>query len=182
MTLRGIRTCGVLSLAFIAVFSGCKTALPLHPPVAFPVDPDLRVSPAFAMRTVEVFVDESEIGTPASERLDLYGTKERLTTAVAAELASQGRLSESGEFTLHIALVRFRLRSDQLALWVGSYAGLDRLAVRVEVRRANQVDRSFETNTSTILGGIVYRNANKRLDRLIAELARRIVGGIPPAV
>jgi hypothetical protein len=134
------------------------------------------------VRAIEVSVDQSRIDPPACERLEIYGTKDRLTTAVAAELASRGRYAKSGELMLHITLVLFRLRGDRLALWVGTSVGPDLVGVTVDVRRAEQVEQTYMTDTSSIFGGIAYKDANKRLDRLIAELARRIVGGLRPAV
>ena len=57
-------------------------------------------------------------------------------------------------------------------------AGADTIAVSVDVRREGRVTKTFSTNTSTAIGGLIRPGSVERFDRMVNTLAQRIVDGI----
>jgi hypothetical protein len=79
---------------------------------------------------------------------------------------------------LNIRVTSFRLRSGSTGFWLGPMAGADRIAVTVEVVHGSTAAKSFSTNTSTVVGGLIRPGAVERFDRMVNTLAERIVAGI----
>lgn len=119
--------------------------------------------------------------TIASEnrgQFDKYTAAERLQTRLTSVLQTSEQFDEAGALTLNVVVTDFRLRSGALAFWVGAMAGADYYNVRVEALKDGEVVKTFETNTSTILGGIAYASPTQRSERMINTLAERIHTGL----
>ena len=71
-----------------------------------------------------------------------------------------------------------RLRSTHSAIWLGSMAGADWIAVSVEIFENGQPVKSFDTSTSTIYGGFAYAGRERRIDRMTLDLGKKVAKGI----
>ncbi len=128
-------------------------------------------------RDVTVSVDASALSGDRREVfLQQAGTK-KLTNKVLQKLWS-GLGNRQLPNALNIRVTGFRLRSGSTGFWLGPMAGADRIVVTVEVVHDSAAARSFSTNTSTAVGGIIRPGSVERFDRMINTLAERIVAGI----
>jgi hypothetical protein len=124
----------------------------------------------------QVEVDATPLAEERRTAFLAHGGAARLGTAVLRELAEAGK-GAPGTF-VKVQVTDFRLRSSSAAFWVGAMAGADTLACSVEVVKEGGVPRTFRTDTSTVLGGVVMPGSPTRFDRLVAELAHRIAEGV----
>jgi hypothetical protein len=126
---------------------------------------------------VTVNVDASELsGDRRVVFLQQAGTK-KITNKVLQKLWS-GVGKRQLPDTLNIRVTGFRLRSGSSGFWLGFMAGADRIEVTVEVVSGSAATKSFSTNTSTAVAGIIRPGAVERFDRMVNTLAERIVAGI----
>lgn len=107
-----------------------------------------------------------------------YTAVERLEAQLRQALQARSAWSPEGELRLAVTLDDFRLRSNSANVWLGSMAGADYLGVEVAVEQQGQVVKTFATDTSSIQGGLMMPGRGQRLDRLVAELAKRIADGV----
>jgi len=127
-------------------------------------------------RDVTVSVDASELSGDRREVfLQQAGTK-KITNKVLQKLWS-GVGKRQLPDALNIRVTGFRLRSGSTG-WLGPMAGADRIAVTVEVVHGSAAAKSFSTDTSTAVGGLIRPGAVERFDRMVNTLAERIVAGI----
>ncbi len=128
-------------------------------------------------RDVTVNVDASELSGDRREVfLKQAGTK-KITNKVLQKLWSGAGKRQLPD-VLNIRVTGFRLRSGSTGFWLGFIAGADRIEVTVEVVRGSAAAKSFSTNTSTAVAGIIRPGAVERFDRMVNTLAERIVAGI----
>ncbi len=126
---------------------------------------------------VTVTVDASALSGDRREVfLQQAGTK-KITNKVLQKLWS-GVGKRQLPDVLNIRVTGFRLRSGSSGFWLGFMAGADRIEVTVEVVSGSAATRSFSTNTSTAVAGIIRPGAVERFDRMVNTLAERIVAGI----
>jgi hypothetical protein len=126
---------------------------------------------------VTVNVDASALSGDRREAfLQQAGTK-KIANKVLQKLWSGVGKSQLPD-ALNIRVTGFRLRSGSTGFWLGFLAGADRIEVTVEVVRGSAVARSFTTDTSTAVAGIIRPGAVERFDRMVNALAERIVAGI----
>jgi hypothetical protein len=126
---------------------------------------------------VTVSVDASElIGDRREVFLQQAGTK-KITNKVLQKLWSGVGKRQLPE-ALNIRVTGFRLRSGSAGFWLGFMAGADRIEVTVEVVHGGAAIKSFSTNTSMAVAGIIRPGAVERFDRMVNTLAERIVAGI----
>jgi hypothetical protein len=126
---------------------------------------------------VTVSVDANALSGDRREVfLQQAGTK-KITNKVLQKLWS-GVGKRQLPNALNIRVTGFRLRSGSTGFWLGPMAGADRIAVTVEVVYGSAATKSFSTNTSTAVAGIIRPGAVERFDRMVNTLAERIVAGI----
>ncbi len=127
---------------------------------------------------VEVRVDPSLNEEARSVAIDKMAAPDKIATAVSNLLRTQGRLDANAATTLEIVITAFRLRSGASAFWLGAMAGPDRLAVDVRVQKSGATLAQYQTDTSSVLGGIAFAGMGHRFDRLVKSIAQRIVAGL----
>ena len=125
------------------------------------------------LRSVSASLDESALAEDVVAAAKQFTVTDRLQTRVRST-APAG----SGDLDVEISVVGMRLRSVGSAIWWGVMAGADTLTVDVTVRRGSQTVETFQTGVSTMLGGFAFGGREVRVDRMVNELARRIVAGI----
>jgi hypothetical protein len=115
------------------------------------------------------------------ERLESQGTRERLQNELTKQLVTAGRFGENGALQLSLEITEFRLRTESGVRWVGAMAGPDVLGVKVRVAKNGVEVDTFETGVSTTVGtSWQYAYEVIRLERMIAELSRRIIAKLGP--
>lgn len=87
------------------------------------------------------------------------------------------RLAEDGSASLDIRIIKMRVRGTGTAIWWGMMAGADYITVSVDVRSGERSLKTFETGTSTILGGFIFGGREVRINRMLDALAKRIAAG-----
>jgi hypothetical protein len=127
---------------------------------------------------VEVRVDPSLNEEARSVAIDKMAAPGKISTAVSELLRTQGRLDANAPTTLAITITAFRLRSGASAFWLGAMAGPDRLAVDVRVEKNGASLTQYQTDTSSVLGGIAFAGMGHRFERLVKTIAQRIVEGL----
>ncbi|MCG8590397.1 MAG: DUF4410 domain-containing protein [Proteobacteria bacterium] len=131
-----------------------------------------------AVSRVEVVAHTEMPSGDHRSQWDKYTAGPQLQERVVAVLKERNAYAANGPLSVRIEVTDFRLRSGNAAFWVGAMAGADYYNVHVEVSRGGRVVRSYDTNTSTSLGGIAYASPTQRTNRLIKTLAVRIVNDI----
>jgi Domain of unknown function (DUF4410) len=86
--------------------------------------------------------------------------------------------SAAGVLVLNIRIIKMRVRSTASALWWGVMAGADYITVQVDVLEAGRSLKTFETGTSTALGGFIFGGREVRISRMLDALSKRIAGKI----
>ena len=76
---------------------------------------------------------------------------------------------------LDIRIIKMRVRSTASAIWWGVMAGADYITVKVDVLEAGRSLKTFETGTSTALGGFFFGGREVRISRMLDTLSKRIV-------
>jgi hypothetical protein len=128
-------------------------------------------------RDVTVSVDASALSGDRREVFLQQAGSKKLTNKVLQKLWS-GVGKKQLPDALNIRVTGFRLRSGSTGFWLGFMAGADRIEVTVEVVHGSAATRSFSTNTSTAVAGIIRPGSVERFDRMVNTLAERIVAGI----
>jgi hypothetical protein len=128
-------------------------------------------------KDVTVSVDASGLSGDRREVfLQQAGTR-KIANKVLQKLWSGGGKNQLPD-ALNIRVTHFRLRSGSTGFWLGAMAGADRIDVTVDVVSGSAATKSFSTNTSTAIAGIIRPGAVERFDRMVNTLADRIVAGI----
>lgn len=83
-----------------------------------------------------------------------------------------------GSLAVDVKVVSMRLRSVGNAIALGLMSGVDWIAVKVTVTDNGTVVKEFEEKSSNSYGGLGYGGREKRADRMVADLAKRIIKGI----
>jgi hypothetical protein len=160
-------------LAVVAALAGCASSpeheKPQRAAASHLPDPIGRV---------EVRIDPSLDEAARSAAIDKLAAPDKISTAVSDLLRTRGRLDTSAATTLQITITNFRLRSGASAFWLGAMAGPDRLAVDVRVEKNGASLTQYQTDTSSVLGGIAFAGMGHRFDRLVKTIAQRIVEGL----
>lgn len=127
--------------------------------------------------TVSVMIDAA---AEASDRemLTRYEVPEQVRSEVTTKLRAAGRQSDAAAASLDIKITRFRLRGGAMAFWLGAMAGSDFITVEATVNDGGAPVKTYQTSTSTILGGIAFVSPTKRKNRLANTLSTRIVDGL----
>jgi hypothetical protein len=128
-------------------------------------------------KDVTVSVDASALGGDRREAFLQQAGSKKLANKVLQKLWS-GVGERQLPDALNIRVTGFRLRSGSTGFWLGPMAGADRIEVTVEVVSGSATTKSFSTNTSTAVGGVIRPGAVERFDRMVNTLAERIVAGI----
>jgi hypothetical protein len=128
-------------------------------------------------KDVTVSVDASELSGDRREAFLRQAGTRKLANKVLQKLWSGDGKTQLPD-ALNIRVTGFRLRSGSTGFWLGFMAGADRIDVTVEIIRGGASTKSFATNTSTAVAGIIRPGAVERFDRMVNTLAERIVAGI----
>jgi hypothetical protein len=129
------------------------------------------------VRTIEISLDEG-LADDQRSVIEQYTAIERLHADIEVALGQRAALAEDGTLNVHVVIDGFQLRSNGATIWVGSMAGADFVNVTVSVTQDGELIKSFQTNTSSIQGGIFMAGRTKRLNRLTASLGERVANGI----
>ena len=113
-----------------------------------------------------------------SAAIDRQAVPDKINLAVSELLRANQRLDASAPATLAIVITHFRLRSWASAFWLGAMAGADRLGVEVRLEKDGNTLKEYRTETSSVLGGIIFAGAGHRFNRLLKTIAKRIVDGL----
>lgn len=127
---------------------------------------------------IDIEVDASGIEGDRMSSYEQHGGSKVIGDAVRQELQEVGRRGPSEAFTLKISVTSFRLRSSSSGFWLGAMAGADNLAVTVAVVVDDAVEKTFQTNASTVIAGVVRPGSMNRFVRMANKLAERIVAGL----
>ena len=157
----------VIGLA--AVTSGCASREGSTEPAAV-----VSGSPVASIAVVTVEID-SGVGEDRVARFNEESGATVLRKAVEDKLSVAGRISHQGGPTMELFVTEFRLRSTSASLWLGSLAGNDNIKVRVAIRDAGRVIKTYEATSSTLLGGMIMPAADVRLSRICNGVAEDIV-------
>ena len=103
---------------------------------------------------------------------------QKIAAKVLEKLAAAGLGNDRSPDALNITVTQFRLRSASTGFWVGFLAGADKLRVSVDVVRDGASAKSFTTDTSTAVAGLIRPGSVERFDRMVNTLGQRIVDGI----
>ena len=162
-----------LLLAVAISLSGCASTPDEETPQrdGSPRFPDL-------IGRVEVTVSPSLTDEERSAAIDRQAVPDKINLAVSELLRANQRLDASAPATLAIVITHFRLRSWASAFWLGAMAGADRLGVEVRVEKNGNTLKEYRTETSSVLGGIIFAGAGHRFNRLLKTIAKRIVDGL----
>jgi hypothetical protein len=126
---------------------------------------------------VTVNIDASALSGDRREVfLQQAGSKKIANKVLQKLLSGVGKSQLPDE--LNIRVTGFRLRSGSTGFWLGFMSGADRIEVAVDVVHGSAAAKSFSTNTSTAVAGIIRPGAVERFDRMVNTLAERIVAGI----
>ena len=170
MSLQSVRVLAVLAIFSLA---GCASA-----PGGGTIQFTSTGSSAEGGKPVTVNVDASAL---QAERRDVFlkqaGTQ-KIAAKVLEKLAAAGLGSDRSPSALEITVDQFRLRSGSTGFWLSFMAGADKIAVSVKVKRGGKVTKTFSTNTSTAVAGIIRPGSVERFDRMVNTLAQRIVDGV----
>lgn len=172
-----MRVCISRALLVGLVFAGCAGAPPESRPL--PAGPP-ALEAGETIGSVEISIDRERVAPNGVASLERYGIAEKLRTAVTGALGSRYADGRS-DLVLHVEIDRFRLRSGGNAFWLGAMGGADVIETAVSLRRGEAVARSYTTDTSTVLGGIVYASPTRRSNRLVDTISERIVAGLQVA-
>jgi len=146
-----------------------------------PVDPDApgtRLGATDRVHSVHV-EPGSSLSEKQLERLGGVNGLDGLAGRLMAELQSRGIYDEQGgDIELEVAVTHFWLRSASATFWIGSYAGNDSIAVSVVVNQGSRAINIFNTDTSSLRGGMIGSGTQGRYDHLIDTLAKRIADGL----
>jgi hypothetical protein len=161
----------VVFLAALALV-GCATA-PAGGTIQFAATDSIEAGG----KDVTVSVDASELSGDRREAFLQQAGSRKIANKVLQKLWSGGGESQLPD-ALNIRVTHFRLRSGSTGFWLGAMAGADRINVTVDVVSGSAATKSFSTNTSTAIAGIIRPGAVERFDRMVNTLADRIVAGI----
>jgi hypothetical protein len=126
---------------------------------------------------VTVNIDSSPLSGDRREVFLQQAGSQKIATKVMEKLKLSGVGNQQPPDALNITVDHFRLRSGSSGFWLGPMAGADMLRVTVEVVRDEAVVKTFGTDTSTVIGGVIRPGAVERFDRMVNTLAQRIVDG-----
>lgn len=125
------------------------------------------------LRSVTASLDETTLPEEVLAEARQFTVAERIRRQVGGT-AGVGQ----GDLSVDVKLIGMRLRGTGTAVWWGVMAGVDWMTVDVTVTRNGAQVKQFQTGVSTFLGGFVFGGREVRVDRMVDELARRIIAGI----
>jgi len=132
-----------------------------------------------SVRVVLVDINGNALNGEQADAASRYRVGERLQQAITGVLSARSRYdAENGVVSLHIMVNSLRLRSAASALMFGVMAGPDRLAVDVIVKQEGRIVKTYHTDTSTALGGLLLPAPTQRIERMVKTLSERIVLGL----
>lgn len=157
----------------LLVATGCSsvsggTQKPENPPTG-----DSLLAPGAGLRSVSATLDESILPEDVVAEARQFTVAERLQAQLNARSGSGG-----GDLSVAVRVIGMKLRSTGTAIWWGVMAGSDWITVDVDVTRNGQTVKQFQTGVSTFLGGVAFGGREVRVDRMVNELANRVVEGI----
>ncbi|MEE9342033.1 MAG: DUF4410 domain-containing protein [Gammaproteobacteria bacterium] len=119
---------------------------------------------------------DNDLASDRKEAADQYSLADRIKTDVQAVLEEKGVMSSSENgVVLNINVSSFRLRSGASAFWAGAMAGADNIFVTVDAESNGAKLKTFKTDISTALGGLIAPSPSQRINRMSKALAKRIV-------
>ena len=156
------------SVLFLA--AGCSVSGGQKSPEKGPVAASLIT----AGRTISFVEARLAEGLPSdlTETAEAYDVTGILKSQIERQLDIS--LNSSGSLTVEVEVVGMRLRSNGTAIWWGLLAGVDWVTARVAVKEGTTVLKTFETGTSTSLGGFAMGARSLRVRRMMRSLADRI--------
>ena len=163
----------LLTSILIVALSGCAS-----PPGGGRLGYKTSSEPTAGVGQVTVNVDAAPLGGDRRDAFLEHRGSEKIGEAVVLELAASGKAGHGTPYTVNVIVTHFRLRSSQTGLWLGFMAGADKVGVSVTVVRNGAVEKSFSTNTSTAVAGLIRPGAVSRFDRMVHTIAKRIAAGI----
>jgi hypothetical protein len=127
---------------------------------------------------VSVTVDAAPLSGDRRNAFLRHGGSAKLVAKVMEHLQGPSVQGRHVPDELKITVTDFRLRSGSSGFWLGAMAGADMLAASVQVIRTGKVEKTFSTDTSTLVAGVIRPGSVERFNRMVNTLAQRIVAGI----
>ena len=162
----------LLPIVAVAFSIGCASA-----PGGGTVQFTATDSPSSGDPGITINVDASRLSGDRYEVFLQQAGSQKIATKVMEKLKLSGVGKQHLPDGLNITVDHFRLRSGSSGFWLGPMAGADMLRVSVEVVRGGAVVKTFATDTSTVIGGVIRPGAVERFDRMVNTLAQRIIDG-----
>ena len=169
-----IRYFSVLSLLLaVSLVAGCASkGDSRETEAAAPAGPSL-LAQGKSIANVSVSL-ASELPADATAAAEQYEVKSRLDS----QLREKGSIADGGNLDVEISVVGMRLRTNGAAIWLGVMAGVDWITVDVNVLENGSVVKTFQSNTSTSLGGFGFGGRTARVDRMVNDLSNKVLASI----
>jgi hypothetical protein len=170
----------MLALSFGMLASCARPApSPWIPTVLVPSAKVDGAAASTAIRSIEI-TTSGVLVSEQIERLEAFSTRQRLQDELTKQLFAAGRYGEGGALQVFLQVTEFRLRTHSMVRWAGAMAGPDLLGIKARVVKSGVDVSTFETGVSTtVRPSPSYANEEGRLDRMVAELSRRIIAALP---
>ncbi len=144
------------------------------PPPSAEAPPGPLLPSGSRVRLLEVVPDPERLSASDRELLADGEVASRVRQGALDALEQRRRFDPQGDATVRVRLVQVRLRSRLTTLLLSHRAGADQLTAEVDVERGGAPVGMLRIAATTALGGLEWRDPEKRLQRLARELARRI--------
>ncbi len=160
-------------VAMLMLLSGCasKGGSESAPETTAPKGPSLlksgKTMGSFSVSAADTLAD------------DVAAAAEQFSVASKIENeVKRNNQTTGGALAVDVKVVSMRLRSVGNAIGLGLMSGVDWIAVKVTVSENGSVVKEFEEKSSNSFGGLAYGGREKRVDRMVRDLAKRIVNGV----
>ena len=172
------RRCSLPQAALVAVvLSGCSSVSGGIKDPAGPTDGPSVLAAGSQISAVDVSLNQNELPSEVTEVAEQYEVTRILTNRLRDQLPAQAE-NAAGALEVKVDIIGMRLRSNGTAIWWGFMAGSDWVTVDVEVLQGGRAVKTFQTGTSTSLGGFTMGGRSSRVARMMKTLAKRIAQAI----
>jgi len=166
-------SCRIALLVSIAVLTGCASA-----PGGGTIQFSSTGSGSTGGRAVTVNVDARPLQNERRQVFLQQAGSQKIVAKVLEKLGTARLGADRSPDAVDITVLHFRLRSGSSGFLLGAMAGADKISVSVDVKRGSRVSKTFSTDTSTAVAGLIRPGSVERFNRMVETLAQRIVDGI----
>jgi hypothetical protein len=170
-------TAGLLALLLLLLGTACSSVSGGTQAPSTSPSGSIEIGPGRKIDSVTVVLNEELLPSNVTLVANQYEVARILDSRVREQLAAHG-LAGDGPYELEVDIIGMRLRSNGTAIWWGFMAGADWITVNVTVKQNGNEVRSFQTGTSTSLGGFALGGRSTRVGRMMKTLGVRIAEGI----